>query len=157
MNRHALLIPLLAALLVPAAALASDEADLNAVVAPDGWAGGDHGAALRTLAGVVERNPESPLVRVALAAMRRHRRHGPADAAVTDRLLAVVKKGVTDGENDEALRRYLVGRLREGGRLEEAAALAPERGYVRQFAVVGPFGFGVRSLLDRPFEPETTL
>lgn len=143
---------------LPVAALAAPTPeDCRTVASPPGLAAGDHDAALAALADVIARDPESALVPAALLRMQDLRGFARDEGAVTDRLLAVVEKGVANGENDELLRRYLRERLRERGEFERADALAPDRGYVLHWAVLGPFGFGARSLLDERYRPEEVI
>jgi len=153
MNRATVFTAALLALAAPALAEVSGE-ELRPVVAPEGLEDADYDAVVRGIVDFVEAHPDSAFVPVAIARLEGVREYAIDDSAATDRLLALLRRGVPDERNDGRLRRYLRARLRERGRRAEADALEPWRGYLRRWAAVGPFGAGAESELDRRFGPE---
>ncbi|MCU0724371.1 MAG: hypothetical protein MUE73_01060 [Planctomycetes bacterium] len=154
--RTALLLCL--ALLVPVApAHAYPAEDAREIASPSALARADHDAILDAMAGIIERDPESPLLPAALLRIHDSRQFAVSEDGVTNRLLAVIERGVRSGENDEGLRRYVSERLRERGEIDRAEALAPDRGHALHWVVGGPFGIEVPSGIDRRFGPDESL
>jgi tetratricopeptide (TPR) repeat protein len=116
---------------------------------------GDYGAMLASLANVVEAQPGSLAARLALLRIAEVRDE-VADAAAA--LRAPLEKALEAGPGDVEIRDRIESLLfdiyAKAGDFEKAAAALHGRGVVRDWLLVGPFGFSRRALHDRPFGPE---
>jgi tetratricopeptide (TPR) repeat protein len=154
--RHA--VPLLVALAIVAApfapARAAGDAVATAVAGSEAEARGDFDAWLAELTAAAARAPDSPFAAAALAKARALAPIATDPTVVEKTLEPLLARGVADGEIDEALRDALADRARARGEFEKADAIGQNRGYLRRFAVAGPFGSSSSALVHRRFAPE---
>lgn len=138
-------------------AFAADADVVAAVSASEAEAKGDWDAWVDRLLDAVVRDPESPY---ALAALRKlHALHGSAarPERVEAALEPVLSRGVRDGEIDESLRDLLAARAHARGDDAKADAYGGDHGYLRTFAVAGPFGWDDDPLVHRAYGPEDAV
>jgi tetratricopeptide (TPR) repeat protein len=156
MMRRWMLSTLLAALVAAPFAPARAEGDglARAVAGSEAEAKGDFDAWLGELVSATAASPESPFAEASLSKIRAVMA-GAGDPTVVEKALEpVLARGVRDGEIDEALRDVLADRARARGEFEKAEKLGQDRGYVRRFAVTGPFGWPAGVLVHRKYAPE---
>jgi tetratricopeptide (TPR) repeat protein len=150
--------PVLVALAFVAApfapARAAGDAVANAVAGSEAEASGDFDAWLAELTSAAARAPDSPFAAAALAKARVLAPVATDPTVVEKALEPVLARGVADGEIDEALRDALADRARARGEFEKAEAFGQNRGYLRRFAVAGPFGTASSALVHRRYPPE---
>jgi tetratricopeptide (TPR) repeat protein len=116
---------------------------------------GDTDAFLALLAGIVEKAPASPAARLALA------RLAAVGTDTTERATAVraaLEKAaagpIGDAENRAEIFGMLAVLYEKAGDWEHARVAMRECGFVRDWLVIGPFGFSRRALHDRVFAVE---
>ncbi len=143
---------LAAALLAPARA--DDQSVARVVVAAEAEAKGDFDAWLPELASAAAGDIESPYASAALAKIQAVMGSAADPSVVETTLGAALARGVRDGENDERLRDVLAARADARGDFDAAKKFGGERGYLRRFAVAGPFGWPSAALVHRRYPPE---
>ncbi|MHC4973236.1 MAG: DUF3858 domain-containing protein [Planctomycetota bacterium] len=146
-----LFVALLAA---PAYAAEDDAAALAALLGSEAEAKGDTDAWLAELLDAVAQNPESPYAVGCLWKIRSLASSATRPETIEARLDPVLAKGVRDGETEEVLRDILANRAKARGDFEHAKSYGGERGYLRRFGVIGPFGDRNKALLHKRFAPE---
>ncbi len=154
-RRIACSIALWAALAAPSSPVRADGDSLARVLmGSEAEAKGDFDAWLGELVGAVAADVESPFAAAALGKIRALMVSATDPTVVEQRLLPVLARGVRDGELDETLRSVLAERARARGEFEAADRIGQIRGYLRRFAVVGPFGWSSPVLVHRVYAPE---
>lgn len=157
MNRQSL-IPFLCAaavVMVAPAEVRAAEQPGAALIASEAEARGDFDTWLGELCADVARDPEDPSALLMLWRIR-DLMGDATDPTVVERALEpLTVRGVSDGEVDELLRDVLSRRARMRGEFDAARAYNTERGYLRRFAVIGPFDSERDSLVWKAFPPET--
>lgn len=154
-RRIAVILAGLAAAALCRGAVADEASLLHALVGSDNEARGDFDAWLVELCEAVAADPESPY---ALACVTKiDALSGSAtDPTVIERTMGpVATRGVRDPVTEEAIRDLLVARARASGKDTAAVAALANQGYLRRFAVIGPFGADNGVLVHRPFGPES--
>jgi tetratricopeptide (TPR) repeat protein len=134
---------------------AEGDAVARAVAGSEAEAKGDFETWLGELVGAVARAPESPFAMAALTKAEAVMASARDPSVVEKALETTLSRGVADGEMDEKLRDVLAGRARARGDFDKARAYQQNRGYVRRFAVAGPFGDPTSANVHRRFGPES--
>jgi tetratricopeptide (TPR) repeat protein len=137
-----------------APARAEGDAVARAVVASEAEAKGDFDAWLPELVAAAARDPASASAMAALSKIEAVM-GGASDPSVVEKAFdPVLARGVADGEIDEKIRDLLAARARARGEFDAAKKYGQDRGYLRRFAVAGPFGWSASALVHRKYAPE---
>lgn len=117
---------------------------------------GDLDAFARTLAATVEKAPAGIAARLALIRLEALGQADTADrvAAVRASLEKVAAAPIPDAENRSRVFALLASLYMKAGDFERARVAYRECGFVRDWLVIGPFGFSRRALHDRVFPVE---
>jgi tetratricopeptide (TPR) repeat protein len=133
---------------------ADGDAVARAVVGSEAEAKGDFDAWLPELVSAAAQSPQSPFTPAALAKIMGIMGSATDPSVVETALDPVLARGVEDGELDERIRDVLTQRARARGEFDKATKYGQDRGYLRKFAVAGPFGWSSSALVHRKFAPE---
>lgn len=137
----------------PAFAAGEDPA-LDALYRSEAQARGDYGTWAKELAAAFEAAPTSPAAMELLEAISQARGYALDPAPIDAHVAAAAAKGIADGDVDERARDFLEERARAKGDFGAAEKAGAEAGYVRTFAVIGPFGRGGGQFVHRRYAPE---
>jgi len=143
----------LAFVAAPLAAHAQEEPGA-ALVNSEAEARGDFSAWLGVLAEEVARAPEDPAAMAALWKIRNIMGSANDPTVVEKTLDPVLDGGLRDGETEEVLRDLLARRARMRGEFDRGREYEGDAGYVRRFAVIGPFDPASDALLWKRYPPE---
>lgn len=135
-------------------AFADDAALARAIAASEAEAKAAWELRLPELVEAIEKDPRSPYAATALSRLAALADECRGAELVEQRLDPVLARGVGDGEIDESLRDILSDRARARGEWDRAKAYEQSRGYLREFAAVGPLGWSDAALVHRTFGPE---
>lgn len=139
------------------ASAGEDDALLAALVGSEAEAKGLTDAWLEELVDAVAKHPESPYATACLWKIRGLVSSATHPEVLEARLEPVLAKGVRDGDTDEALRDLLANRAKARGDFERGRSYGGTRGYLRRFAVIGPFGDRNKALLHKRYPPEDAV
>ena len=148
-------LAVLSLLAAPAPRAVAEGDDVSRVFAGSpSEAKGEFSAWLGELVKAAAANPASPYAHAALT--KTEALMGSADdpAVVEAALDPLLARGIADGEVDEKVRDLLCARARARGDYDKAKSYGQNRGYLRRFAVTGPFGWKDGTLVHRKFAPE---
>lgn len=142
----------------PAAMVQAAEAEVvQAMTASENEARGDMQAWTEELLAAVETAPDSPAAAVALWKIYRLMDSIDRPEVVEQRLQPLLTRGVRDGDLDELLRDILWDRARTRGDFAGAAAVGVNPGFLRRWAVIGPFGASNDAMVHKRFAPEAEV
>ncbi len=146
---------LVAAALSPRAARAEGgDPALDAIYRSAAQARGDYGAWANDLAAAFASAPGSPAATEVLESLSMTLGYAADPAPLVARVEAAVAAGIKDGDVDERARDVLEARARAKGDFDGAEKAGAARGYVRRFAVIGPFGREGDLWVHRRYAPE---
>lgn len=144
--------------LTPAAVVQAAEADIvRALTASEHEARGDLQSWVEELLGAIETAPDTPAAAAALWKVYRLMDTIDRPEVVEERLTPLATRGVRDGDVDEILRDVLWDRARTRGDFDGAAAVGANQGYLRRWAVIGPFGSDNAAMIHKRFGPEAEV
>ena len=158
MNPRGVLTFLVASALCAAPAPVRAETDpaLTALFGSESEARGEFDAWFAELLDAVAADPGSPYAAACLSKVRSLHGSATHPEEIEKRLDPVLTRGVRDAELDEMLRDLLNDRAEARGEFEKAKTYGGERGYLRRFGVIGPFGSRSNALLHKSYAPEAS-